>query len=856
MRALLALTSGLAAVLSTLSALPAAPASAPVVDGASATARHFESKVRPLLVARCETCHGPRLQQGGLRVDTLEALLRGGKGGPAIVPGKPASGTLIRMVRHADASLRMPPGGRLSDAETASLVAWIRDGAYWPAGAAKSIRADATHWAFQPVRRPTAPKVKNPGWVRTPVDAFVLAGLEAKGLKPSPPADPYTLLRRATFDLTGLPPTTAEIDTFLRECAQEAGEAPNGRDPGTATVPPKAWARLVDRLLASPRYGERWGRHWLDCVRYADSNGLDENYHYAYAWRYRDYVIEAFNRDLPYDQFLTEQLAGDLLPPAARPEENYRRIVATGFYMLGPKLLANPDKVQVLADIIDEQIDVTSRAMLGVTISCARCHDHKFDPISQKDYYAVAGIFRSTRSMVSLKDRVWSERPLATAEATARFEGHLKELEDRKKELENARKSKSQQQKIPALEAEVARLAKSTPPAVPYALAIQDGEIMDVPLYVRGDHNHPGEVVRRGFPAVLAGGKQPQLDGARSGRLELARWIASPQHPHTARVMVNRVWQWHFGDGLVRTADNFGALGDKPANPTLLDYLAAVFASTGQPGKGSIGQGVNGITKQPVNGATGQSGNGSTIDPLSPSLIDPNGCGWSLKSLHRLLMLSNAYQMSSRFDERAHLADPENRLHWRMNRRRLSAEEQRDAMLAFGGELDLTMGGSLLDVPNKVRVTTDGSDDLAVKSYDTLRRSIYLPVIRNSLYEMLELFDFADASAVTARRSETLASPQALFLLNHPFMRARSERLARSILENPKLDDTARLRAAYLTVFGRPPDARRTAVSLDYLRTYAQDLSSKVPEPTAQRSKAWQSLCHTLLCANEFLYVD
>jgi len=846
-RAVVALISGLAVVLSTLSALAAAPGNAPA-DAASAAARHFESKVRPLLVAKCETCHGPRLQQGGLRVDTLEALLRGGKGGPAVVPGRPAAGTLIRMIRHPDASLRMPPGGRLSDAETASLVAWIRDGAYWPAGAARSIRADATHWAFQPVRRPPVPKVKNPGWVRTPVDAFVLAGLEAKGLKPSPAADAYSLLRRATFDLTGLPPTPAEIDTFLRECAQEAGEAPKGQDPGTATVPPKAWARLIDRLLASPRYGERWGRHWLDCVRYADSNGLDENYHYAYAWRYRDYVIEAFNRDLPYDQFLTEQLAGDLLPPAPQAEENYRRIVATGFYMLGPKLLANPDKVQVLADIIDEQIDVTSRAMLGVTISCARCHDHKFDPISQKDYYAVAGIFRSTRSMVNLKDRVWSERPLATAEETVRFEGHQKELEDRKKELENARKSKSQQQKVPTLEAEVARLEKSAPPPVPYALAIQDGEIMDVPLYVRGDHNQPGEVVRRGLLAVLAGGRQPQLDGAHSGRLEMARWIASTQNPLTARVMVNRVWQWHFGDGLSRTADNFGALGDRPANPALLDYLAAVFATTGQPGNGSTGQRVNGSTSQP--------GNPKPVDPLSPSLIDPTGCGWSLKSLHRLLMLSNAYQMSSRFDERAHVADPENRLHWRMNRRRLSAEEQRDAMLAASGALDLTMGGSLLDVPNKVRVTTDGSDDLAVKSYDTLRRSIYLPVIRNSLYEMLELFDFADASAVTARRSETLASPQALFLLNHPFMRARSEQLARSLLENPKLDDAARLRAAYLTVFGRPPDARRTAASLEYLRAYARDLASTVPEPATQRSKAWQSLCHTLLCANEFLYVD
>jgi cytochrome c553 len=843
-RAALALTSGLAAGLTTLSALAAAPAPPP--PAGAGPALHFESKVRPLLLAKCETCHGPRLQQGGLRVDSLEALLRGGKGGPALVPGKPAEGTLIRMIRHPDASLRMPPGARLSDAETAALVAWVRDGAHWPSAA--GTKGDASHWAFQPVRRPALPAVKNRSWVRTPIDAFVLAGLEAKGLQPSPPADPATLIRRAYFDLTGLPPTPGEVEAFVGECAREAERGVRVRErvrsgpqtpdselrakrpsPNTERRTPNtarsAYSRLIDRLLASPQYGEKWGRHWLDCVRYADSNGLDENYHYAYAWRYRDYVVDAFNRDLPYDQFLTEQLAGDLLPPSAQAEENYRRTVATGFYLLGPKLLANPDKVQVLADIIDEQIDVTSRAMLGVTLACARCHDHKFDPFSQKDYYAVAGIFRSTRSMINLKDRVWSERPLAPAEVAARAEAHQKALDEKKKELETARKSKSQGPRVPALEAEVLALEKSTPPPVPYALAIQDGEIMDVPLYVRGDHNHPGEVVRRGFPAVLAANRQPQLDPSRSGRLEMARWIASPQHPLTARVMVNRVWQWHFGDALVRTSDNFGALGEKPSNPAMLDWLAAAFTS----------------------------GDAQHLNTRTPEHLK----AWSLKSLHRLLMLSNAYQMSSRFDERAHLADPDNRLLWRMNRRRLTAEEQRDAMLAASGELDLTMGGSLLlDVPNKVRVTTDGSDDLAVKSYDTKRRSLYLPVIRNSLYEMLELFDFADASAVTTRRSETLASPQALFLLNHPFMRDRADRFARRLLADNRLDDTGRLRSAYLAAFGHPPTAAQLPALTRYLRAYAAGLDASVTDPGQRRHKAWQSLCHTLLCANEFLYVD
>ena len=812
--------------------------------------------MRPLLLAKCQTCHGPKLQQGGLRLDSREALLRGGSSGAALVPGKAEASLLLQRVRHSDASLRMPPGERVSDADVANLITWIKAGAPWPAAGVGSqgSRAGgdekAKLWAFQPVRTPQIPTVKNRGWVKTPVDAFILAGLEAKGLKPSPPADRRTLIRRATFDLTGLPPTPEEIAQFERECneerGRESGAGSRGKLNRASGAPPpildsrppapRAYARLIDRLLSSPRYGEKWGRHWLDCVRYADSNGLDENYHYANAWRYRDYVIDAFNRDLPYDQFLREQLAGDLLPPSPQLAENYRRTVATGFYLLGPKLLANPDKVQVLADIIDEQIDVTSRSMLGVTLACARCHDHKFDPFSQKDYYAVAGIFRSTRSMVSLKDRIWSELPLAPADVAARAEAHQKALEEKKKELESATKGKAAPGRIAALEAEIRDLEKATPPVVPYALAVVDGAAMDVPLYVRGDHNNPGEVVRRGFPAVLVRGGQPRLDAARSGRLELARWISSPENPLTARVMVNRVWQWHFGEGLVRTSDNFGALGEQPSNPALLDWLAGSFA------RGEVrGERLEGKSAAP--------------SPLSSSL-SPEARPWSLKRLHRLLMLSSAYQMSSAYDERAHTADADNRLLWRMSRRRLSAEEQRDAMLSVTGELDVTMGGSLLDVPNKVRVTTDGSDDLAAKSYDGHRRSIYLPVIRNSLYEMLELFDFADASAVTTRRSETIASPQALFLMNHPFMLQRAERFAARLLDNPALDDAGRVRDAYVLTFGRTPSTREVRTMTDYLREYARELEPTLPDPLARRRRAWQSLCQTLLCANEFLYVD
>jgi Protein of unknown function (DUF1549)/Protein of unknown function (DUF1553) len=412
------------------------------------------------------------------------------------------------------------------------------------------------HWAFQPPTLPAIPAVKDAAWARTPLDHFILAGLEARDLKPAPPADRRTLIRRATFDLTGLPPSPEEVESFVHDAS------------------PQALEKLIERLLASPAYGERWGRHWLDVARYADSNGLDENVAHGNAWRYRDHIVAAFNRDKPYDQFLVDQLAGDLLPDSANRQE---RLIATGFLSLGPKVLAEPDPRKMEMDIVDEQIDTVGQAFLGLTLGCARCHDHKFDPISTQDYYGLAGIFLSTRTMQSFKKVArWHENPLV------------------------------------AVPAPLPRGA----PAVPSAMGVTEGTVVEAAVLRRGSPLAPGKIVPRRFPIFLAGEQQPPLPAEQSGRLELARWLVCKDHPLTSRVMVNRIWRWHFGQGLVRSVDNFGLLGEKPSHPELLDWLAQRFVES----------------------------------------------GWSIKAMHRLIMLSSTYQMSSAHNARAAELDPDNRM--------------------------------------------------------------------------------------------------------------------------------------------------------------------------------------------------
>jgi hypothetical protein len=658
----------------------------------------------------------------------------------------------------------MLPDEPLKPQEIADLVAWVKAGAPWPADAgppperttaARFTPQQKAFWAFQPIRDSTPPAVRTVDWPTSPLDRFVLAKLEEKGLSPAPRADKRTLLRRVTFDLIGLPPTPAEIDAFLADDS------------------PEAFARVVERLLASPHYGERWARHWLDVVRYADTTANDANAVMRWAWRYRDYVVAAFNADKPYDQFLVEQLAGDLLPDA-NPAVTAERVIATGFLMVGPKALAETDKEQVLLDIADEQLDVTGRAFLGLTLGCARCHDHKFDPIPTEDYYALAGIFRSTET---LRDRVpnasmWQEGPLA--------------------------------------------VRPGEPPWT--VMAPKEGKPADLRVHLRGNRFTLGPVAPRHFPQILAGEGQPPLGAAHSGRLELARWIASADNPLTARVMVNRLWQHHFGTGLVATSDNFGARGEAPSHPELLDWLAARFVQS----------------------------------------------GWSVKAMHRLLLLSSTYQMANTPNEKGLTVDPNDRLLGRMPRRRLEAEALRDAVLAVSGQLDRRVGGGevveqvfqkgeVIDAKRGFVVNTTNSNS---PLYDTPRRGLYLPVIRNALPDVLALFDAADPNGVTAVRNDTTVASQSLFLLNNPFVRRQALHFACSLLADDRAGDSDRLRSAYRRAYGRPPNAGELSEALAYLRTYEAKASALGRKGPDARLAAWQSYCQLLLCGNEFLYLD
>ena len=607
------------------------------------------------------------------------------------------------------------------------------------------VHADEQFWALQPPAEPSPVVLEDSSWAATPLDALVLAKLEEKQLRPAPPADRRTLLRRVTFSLTGLPPTSAEVAAFLADDS------------------PLAFTQVVDRLLASPRYGERWGRHWLDVARYADSNGLDENYAYATAWRYRDYVIAAWNAGKPYDQFVTEQLAGDLLPVSPDASMHQEHLIATGFLALGPKFLAEKDPQKMEMDIIDEQIDTFGRVLMGLTLGCARCHDHKFDPISTEDYYGLAGIFKSTRTMEHfIKFARWYENPLPPRDSR-----------------ENS----------------------------PTALGATEREVVDVPVHRGGSHRDLGITVPRRFPTVLAGDQQQPFGPRRSGRLRLARWLFAGDHPLTARVMVNRLWRWHFGAGLVRTTNNFGILGDVPENQPLLDWLARRFMEN----------------------------------------------GWSIKAMQRLILLSQTYQMSDRYDAQAARIDPENRLHWRWSARRLEAEVIRDALLAVSGRLDSTMGGSLLQTENRKHVFHHSQPDNT--RYDFSRRSVYLPVIRNNLYDVFSLFDYADASMINGDRPTTTVAPQALFLLNSDLVYQATEQMADKLLAERLTKPEDRIQQLYLRVYGRPATDREVARARSFLEQSVTDLMASGGTPQSARLGAWQLFCQILIAADEFIYL-
>jgi len=785
------------AVAMLLLAAAVAPAADPPRPDPAAL-KFFEDRVRPVLAERCFACHGPEKQKGGLRLDSSASLLKGGDRGPPVVPGRPDESLLVSAIRHGEA-LKMPPKAKLPPQEVADLTAWVKLGAPWP-DAAAGVRPDARNgrpitdedrsfWAFRKPVAAVPPAVREGAWARSPLDRFILARLEAKGLRPAPPADRRTLIRRATFDLTGLPPRPDEVEAFLRDDS------------------PDAFARVVERLLASPQYGERWGRHWLDCARYADSNGMDENLAMADAYRYRDYVIAAFNKDKPYDLFVKEQIAGDLLPG---DDPGGERLIATGFLCIGPKMLAEDDPVKMEMDIIDEQVDTVGRTFLGLTLGCARCHDHKFDPVPTADYYSLAGIFKSTRTMDNFRVVArWQERSLPDREAAERLRRHEEKVHAKKAEVEALAKrgKEAPAADLKRLRDELAALEKARP-AVPETMAVSEGTPTNLRIHLRGSHLTLGREVPRQFPRVLAGDRQTPIDGKQSGRLQLAEWLTRPDNPLTARVLVNRLWRWHFGEGLMRSTDNFGRLGDRPSHPELLDWLAVRF----------------------VEG------------------------GWSVKAMHCLIMLSSTYQMSTVYDERAAQADPEDRLHWRQTRRRLEAEALRDGILAVSDRLDLKMGGSLYPGGNRGYVI--GYPNTTYNGYDFNRRSVYLPVMRSDVYAVFQAFDFADPSTPTGERATTTVAPQALFLMNGKVVAEQTRHLAAAMLADAGLDDAGRVRVAYERAYSRPPSDREVARALGFVRRCDEALVGEKLDAKERRLRAWQSLCRVVLAANEFIYVE
>jgi mono/diheme cytochrome c family protein len=776
--------------------------------------RFFESSIRPVLVEHCQKCHGAEKQWGNLRLDSSKALLQGGDTSAAIVPGQPEQSLLIRAIRQTDEDLKMPPKGKLSDKQIADFVQWVKIGAPYPAAAdAPKVRhRDPKHWSFQSPTDPQVPTVNQTSWPQSPLDAFILAKLEGEKLSPAAAADKRTLIRRATFDLTGLPPTPDETANFL------------------ADISPDAFSRVIERLLDSPAYGERWGRHWLDIARYADSNGLDENVAQGNAWRYRDYVVASFNQDKPYDQFVMEQLAGDLLPtddPVLRKE----RLVATGFLAIGPKVLAEVDEAKMQMDIVDEQIDTVGRALLGLTLGCARCHDHKFDPIDTADYYGLAGIFKSTKTMDSFKKvAIWHENAIHTAE-----ELKLKAAFDEQLALKKA----ALQQRVTAADAQVTaslpagekppekletkypeetktelkrlrdELAafEKTAPEMSAAMGVTDDAVTDVAIHIRGNPLKLGDIVPRHVPPVLSKTSPPQFTAQHSGRLELARSLVEKQHPLTSRVIVNRIWRWHFGTGLVRSMDNFGLLGQPATHPELLDWLAHRFMEQ----------------------------------------------GWSIKKLHRLIMLSSTYQLSSNVDAMTAERDPENRWYGRANIRRLEAEEVRDALLAVSGKLDLTMGGSLLNVKNRAYFFDHTSKDLT--DYSSVRRSLYLPIVRNNVYDVFQLLDYPDAAIPTGDRTSTTVAPQALLMMNSDLVTQASVDLAKRSLTKPEIQDADRLQRIYALSFGREATADEIAQSKVFVAEIAQAFEKTEPDPAIRQTRAWDVLCQVVLASNEFVYL-
>jgi hypothetical protein len=736
------------------------------------------------LAKRCYECHstekGP--DNGSLILDTAEGIVSGGSRGPIIFKEDTAKSLLLHTVRYTDVDLQMPPEGKLPDDEIAILERWISDGAVLPEykvaprPTAHEIDYESARqfWSFQPLKSSPIPATEKSDWVRRPLDTFILARLNEHKLAPNPEADRATLLRRLTFDVIGLPPSPEELDAFVNDQSPDAIE------------------KVVDRLLASPHFGERWARVWLDLARYTDFTP-DWQSPTDRGWMYRDWVVQAFNQNMPYDQFLRLQLAADLMPETPPAD-----LAALGFIGLSPtywkELALAPSVIeQIVADEWDERIDAVSRTFLGLTVSCARCHDHKFDPISTKDYYGLAGVFASSQL---------DERPLLPASEVAAVKAVRQQIKDLEARLKPLKEQKSPEAE--AVEKQIADLKAANPNVeLPWAhvlreaslyvqpdgadrtrLEYREGEFRDLPVFRRGNPSNPGEVVPRRFLTVFQPAEESRFTQG-SGRAELAAAILTKSQGLVARVIVNRIWDQHFNAGLVRTPSDFGAQGDRPTHPELLEYLSAEFVSH----------------------------------------------GWDLKWLHREILLSATYRQSAAFRDDGNLIDPANNLLWRSNRRRLDIEMWRDATLAVCGKLDLKIGGPSQPI-----------DDL-----NNVRRTIYVKVEREELHPMLRMHDFPEASSHSPRRDPTTTPLQQLFVLNSAWMEQQASALYERL--RPIEDHQERLRTCYRLLFAREPTVQELELSTQYLQANSA-------APDAERAARWNDYLQALLGLNEFHFVD
>ena len=722
--------------------------------------RFFLEKIRPVLEASCFRCHSsgaPKLK-GGLLLDSREALLKGGDTGPAAVAGKVDESLLIQAIRHEDGMEMPPEKPKLDDQVIGDFEKWVDMGLPFPGSGASAARPDdkaRQHWSFQPVKKANPPEVRDPGWVRTPVDAFILAKLDERGWAPAPPAGPRELIRRVTFDLTGLPPSPEEVEAFAA-------------DPST-----EAYERLVDRLLAGPRYGERWAQHWLDVVRFAESEGYEYDRHIPDAWRFRDYVIDSLNRDKPFDRFLLEQVAGDEIAP-----DDPECQVASTFHRLGPvrRNAGNPEIALSRNEVLTDRTDILGTAILGLTVGCARCHNHKLEPISQKDYYRFQAYLASTE-----EHDIVLATPAERSEydsASRKLKGELKALQAKARKATGGERLK--------LKGEIEELEGQLPPSLPTIPGTWNdfGKRTAVHVLKRGAWESKGDLVGPRPPSILVADDLPELaPDVPDPRTQLARWLVDPKHPLTPRVLANRIWQHHFGAGLVKTVNDFGTKGDRPSHPELLDWLASTL----------------------VEG------------------------GWRLKPVHRLLVLSNTYKQSGRSPLAAEAGrlDPEDRLLWHASRRRLTAEEIRDAMLATSGRLNPKAGGPSVMVPVDPALTkllykpSQWQPARSLDEYD--RRSIYLFAKRNLRLPFFETFDAPTSLASCARRESSTHAPQALEMLNGGLSNDLAASFARR-LEGESGGDRGRLvDRAFSIALGRPPTPEERSIALDFLRDQSTD---------------------------------